>query len=295
MANPQSPPTVRLKIRSTMERDVARIEEALRFGADQQVTDKTIIIQPGRWATTDPFLALSEDWFKAPGGFAAHPHRGFETVTLVLEGQLEHRDNRGGHGVLGPGDVQWMTAGRGIIHSELPHGDEAVHSLQLWVNLPARAKLAEPHYQDLRGETAPLRRFRGGLARVYSGSSDNVIAETLNLYPVTMVVVDLDPGATFEQPLPSAHRAFALAQQGALQAGLAPTPVLEGQTVWFNPTNDIGTDVIRLTAAESPARLIFFSAPPIGEPVEADGPFVMNTRAEIAKAIADYEAGLFVT
>lgn len=276
-----------------MERDAVRVEESLRLGPDQQVTEKTLIIQPGRWAATDPFLALSEDWFRAPGGFEAHPHRGFETVTLVLEGELEHRDNRGGHGVLGPGDVQWMTAGSGIIHSELPAGDEPVHSLQLWVNLPAHAKKTDPHYQDLRGAAAPIRRFSGGLARVYSGSSDDVIAETLNVYPITMVVAELDPGAIFEQPVPSAHRAFAHAHAGRLSAGPKETTVGEGQTAWFSPTNDIGTDLIRLRAEDRPARVLFFSGPPIGEPVNAYGPFVMNTRAEIAEAIEDFRAGRF--
>src|SRR3982750_4450536 len=112
------------------------------------------LVAPGYWADYDPFLLLMEDWMREPGGFPDHPHRGIETVTLVLDGELRHADNRGNSGVLGADDVQWMTAGRGIIHAELPHQDSVSHTLQLWLNLPAAKKMVESHYQDLLAERA---------------------------------------------------------------------------------------------------------------------------------------------
>src|SRR5690348_10346731 len=135
-----------------------------------------MLIQPGNWAEYDPFLVLAEDWMHEPGGFPDHPHRGIETVTLVLDGELRHADNRGNSGVLGAGDVQWMTAGRGIIHAELPHQSSTVHSLQLWVNLPARNKMIESGYQDLRAGTVPVATEPGVSIRVISGDLEGLDA-----------------------------------------------------------------------------------------------------------------------
>src|ERR671916_2816799 len=128
-------------------RSIDRVDEALHAGPDAEVDDKWLHVRPGDPARTAPFLVLSEDRFSVPG-FDWHPHRGIETVTVVLDGALEHGDNRGNAGVLGPGDVQWMTAGGGIVHRELAHRDERAHTLQLWVNLPASSKMVEARYQD---------------------------------------------------------------------------------------------------------------------------------------------------
>ncbi len=136
-------------------RVVTRVEDKVRLGPDAQVDDKAIIIMPRDPRSTDPFLALAEDWFSEPG-FEWHPHRGIETVTMVLDGVLEHGDNAGNAGALLPGDVQWMTAGRGIIHRELAFRNEHAHTLQLWVNLPSRRKMVETGYQDLRASTRPV-------------------------------------------------------------------------------------------------------------------------------------------
>ena len=135
-------------------RRVDRVDDRIRLGADAQVDDKAIVITPHDPARTDPFLVLAEDWFSSPG-FEWHPHRGIETVTMVVDGALEHGDNIGNAGVLGPGDVQWMTAGRGIIHRELAYRDEHVHTLQLWVNLPSESKMIDTDYQDLRADDRP--------------------------------------------------------------------------------------------------------------------------------------------
>src|SRR6185437_7272487 len=134
--------------RPPLERPVDRVERPLGRGGSDQVLAKRQVLRPGDYARQSPFLHLSEDWFAAPGGFETHPHRGMETVTLVLGGALHHRDHTGADGVLRPGDVQWMTAGRGVLHSEMPDGAETAHTLQLWVNLPASAKMIPARYVD---------------------------------------------------------------------------------------------------------------------------------------------------
>ena len=155
-------------------RVVSRVEDKVRLGPDAQVDDKAIIIMPRDPRATDPFLALAEDWFSEPG-FEWHPHRGIETVTMVLDGVLEHGDNAGNAGALMPGDVQWMTAGRGIIHRELAFRNEHAHTLQLWVNLPARRKMVETGYQDLRATSRPRTTIAGraGRRRLRNGRGDD--------------------------------------------------------------------------------------------------------------------------
>ena len=156
---------------STARRTVARVEDKIHFGADSQVDDRNVVITPMNPALTDPFLLLSEDWFSTPG-FEWHPHRGLETVTLVLDGVLEHGDNLGNAGALSTGDIQWMTAGRGIIHRELAFRNERAHTLQLWVNLPARLKMAGTRYQDLRAADRPVIDHDGARIDLISGDAD---------------------------------------------------------------------------------------------------------------------------
>ena len=133
-------------------RPVSRIERVIPQGPSAQVEAKQLVIGAEGWEKTSPFLFLSEDWFARPKGFEEHPHRGMQTVTLVLEGALEHRDHTGAHGILKAGDVQWMTAGHGVLHSEMPHGSETAHTLQLWDNLPAKMNMIPPSYSALRGK-----------------------------------------------------------------------------------------------------------------------------------------------
>src|ERR1041385_6802963 len=163
-----------------------------------------LVLEPGQWAEFDPFLMLAEDWF-VPGTFGDHPHRGFETVTFVLEGEIEHRDNHGGHGVLHPGDAQWMTAGRGVVHTE-EAGSNGAHSLQLWLNLPRALKMTEPRYQDLRGAQMPV--VNDGL-RVFSGTVHGVIGPALNHVPAPIGEIHLAAGATANIDLPPSYNAFA--------------------------------------------------------------------------------------
>ena len=236
-----------------------------------------LIIEPGHWAEFDPFLMLAEDWF-VPGTFGDHPHRGFETVTFVLEGEIEHRDNHGGHGVLHPGDAQWMTAGRGVVHTE-EAGPNGAHSLQLWLNLPRALKMTEPRYQDLRGAQMPV--VNDGL-RVFSGTVHGVTGPALNHVPVTMVEIHLAAGATANIDLPPSYNAFAYIISGATDTAD------ETQVIWFE--HEEGD--VTLTA-QRPTHAILFAGEPVHEPVVQRGPFVMNTMNEIVQAYGDYQAGRF--
>jgi redox-sensitive bicupin YhaK (pirin superfamily) len=246
----------------------------------------------GDFAATDPFLALMEDWFPR-GVFGKHPHRGIETVTYVLEGHIDHYDNQGHSGVIGPGDVQWMTAGRGLIHNEIPAEGVVVHSLQLWVNLPAANKMTAPRYQDLAGDAVPARREPGAEIRVFSGSSGGVTAPTENFAPVTMVEFRLEPGAWVRQDLPADYNAVVVVLEGAGALGAKGAPVAAGDVAWLTRGDDSAPSDIAIQAGDKPLRALLYAGRPLREPVVARGPFVMNTEAEIEQAYADYRAGRF--
>jgi redox-sensitive bicupin YhaK (pirin superfamily) len=248
-----------------------------------------LVLEPGRWAEHDPFLMLAEDWFDR-GTFGDHPHRGFETVTLVLEGAIEHRDNHGGHGVLGPGDVQWMTAGRGVVHNE-EAGPGGAHSLQLWLNLPAALKMTEPRYQDLRGAEMPVRSEPGAELRLFSGSSGGVVAPTHTHVPITMIEMRLDAAATVALDVPLEERAFIYIITGSGRFGADRAAAAQGQVVWFEPSRS-GAPSIAVQADE-PMHAVLWAGKPLREPVAARGPFVMNTPQEILEAFQDFQAGLF--
>ncbi|GAB7387445.1 pirin family protein [Bacillaceae bacterium] len=248
------------------------------------------VLEPGRWQEFDPFLIMVEDWFKR-GTFDFHPHRGIETVTYVIEGHLEHKDNHGGKGLLKPGDVQWMTAGRGIIHAEEPVENETVHSLQLWLNLPRSKKMTEPRYQDLRAEEMPVRRKPGALVRVFSGSSQGIAAKTLNHVPVTMVEIVLEAGAIVTQDLPGSYNGFIYVLEGNGFFGVDETPGHHQQVLWLGTGGDVDSEIT--IRADEGLRALLFAGEPIREPVVARGPFVMNTEAEIRQAYEDYLSGKF--
>jgi redox-sensitive bicupin YhaK (pirin superfamily) len=249
------------------------------------------VLEHGRFEEHDPFLMLAEDWF-VRGTFGDHPHRGFETVTFILEGSVEHRDNHGGHGVLYPGDAQWMTAGRGVIHSE-EAGPDGAHSLQLWINLPSKSKMVEPRYQDLRGAEMPVRRENGAVLRVFSGSSGGVTVPTLNHTPVTMVEMRLEAGTSVMQDVPSSYNAFIYVISGKARFAANETAARAGQVVWFSPIADEETPTAIAIRAESDTHAILWGGRPIRERVTAHGPFVMNTHEEIHQAIVDFQMGRF--
>ena len=273
-------------------RTVARVTSKRRLGPDAQVDDKALIIAPVDTARTDPFLALSEDWFSTPG-FEWHPHRGLETVTTVLGGVLEHGDNLGNAGTLEPGDVQWMTAGRGIIHRELAYRNEHAHTLQLWLNLPQRSKMVETRYQDVLADQRPRVTLPGVEIDVVSGTVAGVTGPALNHHPVQGAVVTLQPAAALDYALPGSHRLFAYVVSGELT--VAGRLVTAGHTAWSDPVRDADGSVLHLADEDRgrPAQVMLYSGEPIREPVAMGGPFVMNRRTEIEQAFVDFRAGRF--
>jgi redox-sensitive bicupin YhaK (pirin superfamily) len=276
----------------TVSRTVDRVEEGLRAGPDAQVDDKRLLILPTDPARTDPFLVLAEDWFSSPG-FEWHPHRGLETVTLVVDGVLEHGDSIGNAGALQTGDVQWMTAGRGIIHRELAYRNERAHTLQLWLNLPAGARMVDTRYQDVLAADRPRVTRPGAVIDVVSGTVDGVTGPALNHWPIQGVIVTLEPGAALDLPVPAADRAFTLVLDG--RATVAGQPVNAGQLAWSEPATGPGSTLALCAAAdtEEPTRFMVYSGPPVREPIVLGGSFVMNHEHEIAQAVRDYRAGLF--
>jgi quercetin 2,3-dioxygenase len=271
-----------------MERTASRLARVIPRGATSQVQKKQLVVGAEGYQATSPFLFLSEDWFGPPGGFEEHPHRGMQTVTVVLEGALEHRDHTGAHGILHAGDVQWMTAGRGVLHSEMPHGERQAHTLQLWLNLPARMKMIPARYQDQRLGNTPIRKIENGEVRVYAGASGSVTQPHGSDWPMWLLDIRLDAGARLTQELPREHRAFVYTLEGRGVAG--GRSIAAGEVAWFEP--DGGGDIVLSTLERF--RALLFSAPPIDEPVAAYGPFVMNTAQEIEQAFRDYQAGRLV-
>lgn len=250
----------------------------------------------------DPFLLLDEmgpvDW--PPGGAIgapSHPHRGFETVTYVLKGRMEHADSHGHRGQLGPGDVQWMTAGRGVIHSELPEPNflregGVMHGFQLWVNLPQEKKMMDPRYQDVPRAELPEARSEDGKAwvRVIAGESMGVSAVIDTVIPIAYLHLQIEPGGSFDQPVPDDQNVFLYAFEGEGTAGEEAEPVQAGQIVMFE--REPGAVRMSVPAgADAPLSLLLISGRPLNEPVARYGPFVMNTQQEIEQAIRDFQSG----
>lgn len=250
-----------------------------------------LVIEPNNWVDVDPFLLMAEDHF-VRGTFGMHPHRGIETVTYVIDGKLEHIDNKAGEGVLEPGDVQWMTAGKGIIHTEDPVAGETVHSLQLWVNLPSDKKMAEPRYQNLRAENMPVRHEEGATMHVFSGSSKGVSAKTKNHVPVTMVEFNVDKGVTVTQDLPGSYNGFLYIIDGKGTFGKDHVGAEKGQVLWLERGTAEEETEVTIYATEK-LRVLLYAGQPIGEKVVARGPFVMNSEEELTQAYKDYREGKF--
>jgi redox-sensitive bicupin YhaK (pirin superfamily) len=253
------------------------------------------LIAPGNWAEFDPFLLLMEDWMHEPGGFPDHPHRGIETVTLVLDGELLHADNRGNHGVLGTDDVQWMTAGKGIIHAELPNEQARSHTLQLWLNLPSAEKMVESAYQDLLADQTVHVDDDHASIRLISGALEGVAAQTRNHTPVQYLDVQLNAGARTSLSIPAAHNGFVLMLEGTARFGSPSETGTTEQVLWLDypvDPEDRGESTLDVVA-ETPTRCLVVTGTPIREPVVAYGPFVMNSEDEIMQAYRDFHSGAF--
>nr|WP_036654145.1 pirin family protein [Paenisporosarcina sp. TG-14] len=250
-----------------------------------------LVIKPGNWEEEDPFLLMAEDFFQR-GTFGMHPHRGIETVTYIIDGKLEHRDNKTGGGELNPGDVQWMTAGKGIIHTEDPAEGQTVHSLQLWVNLPSDKKMTEPRYQNMLAKNMPLRQEEGATIRVFSGSSKGVAADTKNHVPVTMLEMVVEPGKTVTQDLPGSYNGFLYIVEGKGTFGSGNTEGKKGQVLWLERATGFEKSEVMIHATDK-MRVLLYAGQPIEEKVVARGPFVMNSEEEIVQAYKDYRDGKF--
>lgn len=246
----------------------------------------------------DPFLLLdyAEPYEFAPAeasrGVGEHPHRGFETVTIVYQGELEHRDSSGSHGSIGPGDVQWMTAASGVVHEEF-HSKRfsqvggTFEVVQLWVNLPAKEKMSPPRYQgilDAQIPRAPLA-DGAGTARVIAGEFQGVLGPAKTFTPVNVWDLQLLAGRSAELSVPAGQTALAVVQNGSVRVNES-TAVGPGELIVFERAGNL----IKLHA-ETDARALLLTGEPLNEPVVGQGPFVMNTREEIQQAIQDYQAG----
>jgi hypothetical protein len=248
----------------------------------------------------DPFLLLDEmaPTVHPPGhavGAPDHPHRGFETVTYILDGEVEHRDSAGNHGVIGPGDVQWMTAGDGVVHSEMPsrrfqeEGGRA-HGVQLWVNLPSSLKRTDPRYQALPEASIPTVHGEGWSASVVAGSMLGVDGPAETHTPVGYARVTLEPAASVRVEVFDGHTAAVYALNGAATVGPSSKRLVAHQLAVFDRSH--GDLLISADPdAEAPLDALLLTGEPIGDPVARYGPFVMNTRSEIVEAIDDFNAG----
>jgi redox-sensitive bicupin YhaK (pirin superfamily) len=249
-------------------------------------------------ARLDPFVHMDQmgEVDYAPGepkGTPWHPHRGFETVTYIIDGTFRHRDSNGGGGLISDGDTQWMTAGGGILHIEQPPEDLVAsgglfHGIQLWVNLPARLKMTPPRYQDIRArQVALLSSADGGaLLRVIAGSLDGHPGPGITHTPITLVHATVSPGAQVRLPWQADFNALAYVLAGAGSAGAERRPVRTGQLAVFGPGA-----ALTVAAPRQRLEVLLLGGQPIREPVAAYGPFVMNTRAELIQAFEDYQAG----
>ncbi|PZP30979.1 MAG: hypothetical protein DI603_13685 [Roseateles depolymerans] len=242
----------------------------------------------------DPFLMLDHFGSENPddyvAGFPDHPHRGFETVTYMLHGRIRHRDSAGHEGLVTDGGVQWMHAGRGVIHSELPEQREGrMSGFQLWLNLPAKDKMGEPWYRDVQGPDVPSFDLDGAHVRVIAGESHGVAGAVQR--PVTEPLyldVHLAPGARFDQPLPPEFNAFVYVYDGALRFD---NGCLLPESRMAILANTPGSDGVRLQAEDRPVRAILVAGRPLGQPIAQYGPFVMNSEAELVQAVRDFQAG----
>ncbi len=289
-----------MSIPTPSTRSIARIVRGMPTSDGAGVKLTRVIGQP-QLTDLDPFLMLDEFGTDNPGdyiaGFPDHPHRGFETVTYMLDGRMRHRDNHGHEGVLVPGSVQWMTAGRGIVHSEMPEQQEGrMRGFQLWINLPARDKMTAPRYQEFGPEKIPSVSVEGARIKVIAGQVSGIAGRIAQpATDPTYLDIELAPGVRFSHTLPAGHAAFVYVYEGAVRVGEAAAPLdthqlavlTEGDTVCLEgaPSGKEGT--------AQPARAILVAGRPLREPVAKYGPFVMNTREELMQAFEDFQSGKF--
>jgi quercetin 2,3-dioxygenase len=250
------------------------------------------VVSAEAFAQNDPFIMLADDHLdigdRPVGG--AHPHAGFETVTLLLEGAIYDRDEGG---VISAGEVQWMTAGRGIVHGENVAARGKVRLLQLWLTLPSRDRWTSPGFQDIRADAIPVRREPGVEARVYSGTSGDARAGTRNHVPVTLVEIRMAAGAAFAQELPASYNGFVYVIDGAVRIGADGMPLETAGVGWLDRPAGDGSSVLTMAAGEAGARLVLYAGQPTGDPIVSHGPFIGDSRDDIVRLYQEYRAGQF--
>lgn len=273
-------------------RNIERIVEGL-LTSDGAGVKLTRVLTGKLQRRLDPFLMLdafgSDDPDDYIAGFPDHPHRGFETVTYMLAGRMRHRDSAGHEGLLGDGGVQWMIAGRGVIHSEIPEQQDGVmEGFQLWLNLPARDKMRDPWYQDYAPTDIPQYTTPDGVTvRVIAGESNGVTgAVTREVTEPIYLDIHLPAGTAFSTAVPATHNAFVYVYRGEVRVGDTPLPAQRMGILG----NEAGGLTVR---AEQPSRLILVAGKPLNEPIVQYGPFVMNTQEDIHRALDDYRSGRF--
>jgi len=275
-------------------RSVVRTTRGIQTSDGAGVRLRRLMGGGGAVPSIDPFLML--DFFDTPNasdyiaGFPEHPHRGFETVTYMLNGRMRHRDNHGGEGVIEPGGVQWMTAGRGVVHSEMPEQTEGLmRGFQLWVNLPARLKMTAPAYQEHGAERMPVEEREAGVrVKVIAGQTSLGTRGPISAEATQPIYFDIElpQGAEFTEPVAADRAAFVVVHAGQVDVA--------GQVIEAVGLSQLGAgDTVRLRAVGGPARALLIAGKPLNEAVAWYGPFVMNTHAEIVQAIEDYQAGRF--
>ena len=282
-------------------RSVRRIVRGMPTSDGAGVKLRRVIGQP-QLPDLDPFLMLdefgtdrAEDYI---AGFPDHPHRGFETVTYMLDGRMRHRDNHGNEGVLVPGSVQWMTAGRGLVHSEMPEQQEGrMRGFQLWLNLPAREKMTPPRYQEFGPACIPTAAPSPGVrAKVIAGQVAGIAGPILQpATDPTYLDLAIEPGAQFVQSLPPDYAAFLYVFEGEMRvdADGGASPVRTHELAVLSEGQEIRITGVAPGADGKTARAILVAGRPLREPVAKYGPFVMNTREELQQAFADFQSGKF--
>jgi quercetin 2,3-dioxygenase len=282
-------------------RTVRRVVKGMPTSDGAGVKLRRVIGQP-QLPDLDPFLMLDEFGTDQPedyiAGFPDHPHRGFETVTYMLDGRMRHRDNHGNEGVLVPGSVQWMTAGRGLVHSEMPEQQEGrMRGFQLWLNLPARDKMTAPKYQEFGPERIPLATPAEGVtAKVIAGTVAGVAGPILQpATDPTYLDLAIEPGAAFSEPLPADYAAFLYVYEGTVSVGEGPEAITvrTHELAVLDEGSRVELTGVTAGADGKSARAILVAGRPLKEPVAKYGPFVMNTRDELQQAFIDFQNGKF--
>lgn len=267
---------------------LTRLEKARMFPTRRDGTmRKRVAFGTERAVELNPLLSGVEDWMRAPGGYVEHMHKGFETVTLVFEGQVACVDANGPRSILGPGDVQWVNTGRGVMHAEMAEGEAEAHLIQLWLNLPAAQKLAEPKTTTLAAASVPVVKQPGVRVRVIAGDFAGQQGAAQAATRARVLDLRLEAGASLTLPIASGQVGLAYVAEGELTIGTHPA--VAGDVVHF--TSKL-SDTLRLVASQ-PTHLVVVNAPPLAEPVIVNGPFVMNTATQIQQAYADFRAGTF--